>query len=1187
MELALAALILAWLLTKTSTSLLGNVPLALVALLSLRWLFARLERQQRARLLAARAGRAWRRDLPPATPAPTFVPPSGAKPDAWRKFVRAPVVEEAWVRFCGSIVQEFIYDIWYSTITPDMEFPAEVRRLLNSGFGQLAQRARQLDLRLVMNDLAELFMEQLELYRDTRESILLATQQPTVLRDMSAAARDRAFQREMRAEKNLHPALQTPDGHYKYLRAVAEGAVAYLLDVQDLQRTAARSVCRELLASCVFRPLLGYCSPYYANKALYALMREARPMRAIGQKEAEEVSAALAMSRSEAMRGHWEFEQRLLHHVEAEDSALLKLREVRHRLRSKLSAQYSRSRSMDMLPAKVEANEQQHQQSLQRQRQQEQQEQQEEEHGVQQQQAEQRSPFDVFNVASAVAAVLMPRASAAAAQQQQDAGGEDCHDTPRLASSSGGWRLPAALSGLLQQRGRQSAEAEEAALLAGGSGDGDGWESVEASEASLTLPTRRDFSSAHLLAPLVDQAAVAGVTPRTMSSSSSASCGTMRAGFSGAARAKVVAADLNTTGSKDYVEFKIRVADNSDEWTVSRRYRNFESLHRQLRMYPTYRLKLPPKRIFVHSNNVEFVEERREGLDKYLQAVLAHDFLSQCADLYEFLRAGSQLYELASPPPPQRMQTLRKAASVIDKQQQLKMLGGLSRAVLDSTHSVGRGITSASGAVAGSVKQGVSELATASSKGVVRVTHGVAGAAGAAAGAVKGALTGSAASEMQPGLARRVKSVPSALDRVSSSSIEEAAAAAVAQRGSSGSALTQEKGSGFLDRANKVSFRMRRTMSRDPAQQQTEPSGHSGSASSIDSEQLAEQQDGHALTIGQAPSASLPASPGKKSSKLFSGLRRNKSRSASPTKQPRERSPARKPRRIGETSSSGGSGHDSGEGPALASSRGGAEESVPAHLASSLRISSPGPASPLASFPVEPSLELDDCAGISAPLYEMVDCVFMLQMRGFFRRQVFAVARQALSLVAGEAIDAYLTSKLRLLRQQHTIGRIISQIQASLWPGGVWYQYTPAAQALAAAAAQRQQAQQQQQQQQQHGPAAGNQAGTAPAPGSGGRYVRPAGMDPAKFLEPGGPPPLDEDEIREAVEALLLRRAPTALVRLIGKNAYASGTRDLFDMLQSQTYCHHLGYGMLEIAMVHLFPELKSLFRTLQHGGLS
>lgn len=35
---------------------------------------------------------------------------------------------------------------------------------------------------------------------------------------------------------------------------------------------------------------------------------------------------------------------------------------------------------------------------------------------------------------------------------------------------------------------------------------------------------------------------------------------------------------------------------------MSRRYRNFESLHRQLRSLAAYRLKLPPKRIFIHSN---------------------------------------------------------------------------------------------------------------------------------------------------------------------------------------------------------------------------------------------------------------------------------------------------------------------------------------------------------------------------------------------------------------------------------------------------------------------------------------------------------------------------------------------------------------------------------------------------------
>lgn len=35
-----------------------------------------------------------------------------------------------------------------------------------------------------------------------------------------------------------------------------------------------------------------------------------------------------------------------------------------------------------------------------------------------------------------------------------------------------------------------------------------------------------------------------------------------------------------------------------------------------------YRLKLPPKRIFLHMQTPEFVEERRQQLDQYLQALL-------------------------------------------------------------------------------------------------------------------------------------------------------------------------------------------------------------------------------------------------------------------------------------------------------------------------------------------------------------------------------------------------------------------------------------------------------------------------------------------------------------------------------------------------------------------------------------
>ncbi len=50
--------------------------------------------------------------------------------------------------------------------------------------------------------------------------------------------------------------------------------MAFLVDVEDLKRPTARVVCRELLASCVFRPLLGWAAPYYFNKALYSFLGE-------------------------------------------------------------------------------------------------------------------------------------------------------------------------------------------------------------------------------------------------------------------------------------------------------------------------------------------------------------------------------------------------------------------------------------------------------------------------------------------------------------------------------------------------------------------------------------------------------------------------------------------------------------------------------------------------------------------------------------------------------------------------------------------------------------------------------------------------------------------------------------------------------------------------------------------------
>lgn len=46
-------------------------------------------------------------------------------------------------------------------------------------------------------------------------------------------------------------------------------------------------------------------------------------------------------------------------------------------------------------------------------------------------------------------------------------------------------------------------------------------------------------------------------------------------------------------------------------------------------------------------------------------------------------------------------------------------------------------------------------------------------------------------------------------------------------------------------------------------------------------------------------------------------------------------------------------------------------------------------------------------------------------------------------------------------------------------------------------------------------------------------------MTPEKYLVDETPPPLDEDEIREALQQTLRARAPPALVSLVGRPAYS------------------------------------------------
>lgn len=99
--------------TGTSSNALLNLPLALLAILSVRWLIAQLGVTQHSQ---PRQRRVFASDIPaldvfaelvaPTSPKPAPRPPPTDKD--WRAMVQADLVATAWEKLCGSIIQEVL-----------------------------------------------------------------------------------------------------------------------------------------------------------------------------------------------------------------------------------------------------------------------------------------------------------------------------------------------------------------------------------------------------------------------------------------------------------------------------------------------------------------------------------------------------------------------------------------------------------------------------------------------------------------------------------------------------------------------------------------------------------------------------------------------------------------------------------------------------------------------------------------------------------------------------------------------------------------------------------------------------------------------------------------------------------------------------------------------------------------------
>ncbi|XP_061981082.1 uncharacterized protein LOC133701249 isoform X3 [Populus nigra] len=110
-------------------------------------------------------------------------------------------------------------------------------------------------------------------------------------------------------------------------------------------------------------------------------------------------------------------------------------------------------------------------------------------------------------------------------------------------------------------------------------------------------------------------------------------------------RCEVLGANIVKSGSKTFAVYSISVTDvNNNSWSIKRRFRHFEELHRRLKEYPEYSLHLPPKHFLSTGLDVPVIQERCKLLDIYLKKLLLLPTISGSIEVWDFLSVDSQTY---------------------------------------------------------------------------------------------------------------------------------------------------------------------------------------------------------------------------------------------------------------------------------------------------------------------------------------------------------------------------------------------------------------------------------------------------------------------------------------------------------------------------------------------------------------
>ncbi|CAL9215096.1 unnamed protein product [Arabidopsis halleri] len=114
-------------------------------------------------------------------------------------------------------------------------------------------------------------------------------------------------------------------------------------------------------------------------------------------------------------------------------------------------------------------------------------------------------------------------------------------------------------------------------------------------------------------------------------------------------RCEVLGANIVKGSSKMFAVYSVAVTDeNNHSWSIKRRFRHFEELHRRLKVFPEYNLHLPPKHFLSTGVDIPVIQERCVLLDEYIKKLLQLHRISGSIEVWDFLSVDSQTYAFSS-----------------------------------------------------------------------------------------------------------------------------------------------------------------------------------------------------------------------------------------------------------------------------------------------------------------------------------------------------------------------------------------------------------------------------------------------------------------------------------------------------------------------------------------------------------